>query len=244
MRPGEPLPWYHWDSWICFRGLIETDESASAMSLRPLKPLPRSQWGRGSQTFLDIVLCLKLPLWGKLCCWSFLKDSAVSMKPPNPLPRSHWTRWICFRGSRISCLNETMEAAPLVSLRLWKPLWHHGSLCENDYWLSIPLMGQCHEISDFSFFLSISAPIHGLVLLWKLPFWGNSMVLKYIQGFSGFNEKVYLRVWQIICSPFTLWAPSVKTLAMRWAILRIKEGLAYRNLNLIYFKKIFVRMSL
>jgi hypothetical protein len=43
--------------------------------------------------------------------------------------------------SGFSFLNTTAEADSAVYMRPWNPLWHRGSLLENDYWLSIPLKG-------------------------------------------------------------------------------------------------------
>jgi hypothetical protein len=44
-----------------------------------------------------------------------------------------------YRGSEFSDLTETAEAASTVSMSPPNPLWHRGSLRENNYWLSIPI---------------------------------------------------------------------------------------------------------
>jgi hypothetical protein len=106
LRPLNPLPQSHWHRWIRFRGLIETAESASTVSLRPRKP----NLFRRSFVLKTTFLCRNNVVD------IFFKDSAVSLKPPYSLPRSHWNHGICFRG-----LIETAEAASTVSLRPLKP---------------------------------------------------------------------------------------------------------------------------
>jgi hypothetical protein len=101
-----------------FHGLIETAESTSAVLLTPQNPLPQPHWDcRILQTFLDIVLCWKLPFCVKIMLLKFLKDSAVSLKPLKPLLQSHWSRRSRFHG-----LIETAESASAVSLTPRKQL--------------------------------------------------------------------------------------------------------------------------
>jgi hypothetical protein len=66
MRPLNPLPRSHWHRWIHFCGLIEAAESAFVVSLRPPNPLLQFHWDRGNQTFLEVVLWLKLLFFVKI----------------------------------------------------------------------------------------------------------------------------------------------------------------------------------
>jgi hypothetical protein len=111
-----------------FRGLIESTESASAISLTPLNLLPQSHWDcwirfrgfietaksasmvslrprkanifRRSFVLKTTSQCTKIWLLK-----FFLLDSAVSLKPLKPLPRFHWNH-----GSGLCGLIDTAEA--------------------------------------------------------------------------------------------------------------------------------------
>jgi hypothetical protein len=112
------IPRSHWACGSRFFSLIETAQSASAVSLKLLNPLPRSHWYCRSQKFLHIVLCWKLSYWGKIMLLKFFTQgfhglietaevaSAVSLKSRKLLPWSHWNCWIQFCS-----LNETVEAS-------------------------------------------------------------------------------------------------------------------------------------
>jgi hypothetical protein len=127
---SQRIPRSHWDRWIRFRGLIDTAESASAVSLRPLNLLPRFHWDRqirfrGLIEIVEAKLIIRsfvLVLWIPRSNWnhrsrfrgliataeaaSAAKAAfAVSLKPPNPLPRPY-----CNRGSGFCSLIETAEA--------------------------------------------------------------------------------------------------------------------------------------
>jgi hypothetical protein len=115
---SQRTPQSHGDRWILFRGLIDTAESASTVSLTPLNPLPRSHWNRGSQTFLDIVFVMKTTFLCKnnVVDIFFYRDSVVSFKPPKPLLRSHWNH-----GSRPFQTNISNFSAnsKTYAKRLW-----------------------------------------------------------------------------------------------------------------------------
>jgi hypothetical protein len=104
--------------------------------MRPQKRLPLFQWDRGilKKTSTTLFLHRKVVFSTKLRLKSLA--SAVSMRPRKQIRRSQRNR-----GSRFSGLNETAEADSAVSMRPRNPLWHGGSPCENEYWLSIPLKG-------------------------------------------------------------------------------------------------------
>jgi hypothetical protein len=123
------IPRSHWDRWIPVRGLIETTESASAASLRPLNLLPRPHWDCRicfcglietkpnfvlhsfvlKTTFLCENNVVKIFLNGfRRVIETAEAASAVSLKPPKRLPWSHWNRQSCFGG-----LIETAELRPL-----------------------------------------------------------------------------------------------------------------------------------
>jgi hypothetical protein len=180
---SQRIPRSHWDRWIRFCGLIGSAESASAVSLRPLNPLPWIQWDCESQTFLDIVLCCKLPFCVKIVLLKFFDGlrslietaeaaSAVSLKPPNPLP---WPHWNC--GSGFCCLILTAEADNFKRLYWfsWR-FWIHmrngfspwiRALGGVDWWKkprvenrdTVPLKGQCHEIFNPRFFFIKLSPL-------------------------------------------------------------------------------------
>jgi hypothetical protein len=102
----------HWEFWSCFRGLIETSESASAFSLKPLNPLPLWHWDRRirfrSQSLLLHSIVLKT---------TFLRKIMFFLR----IPWSHWNRRSCFCG-----LNETAKSASAFSLKLPNSLlWSH-----------------------------------------------------------------------------------------------------------------------
>jgi hypothetical protein len=67
--------------------LFETVESASAVSLKLLKPLPQSHWYSGSQTYKKM---LKITFLGRKYDLDVLiKASTVSSRLQNPLRWSH-----------------------------------------------------------------------------------------------------------------------------------------------------------
>jgi hypothetical protein len=93
----------YWDRWICFRGLIDTAESASTVSLRP----PNPNFYRHSFVLKKLPFCVKIMLlnffwilqshWNRQSLFCGLIEAAkaaskVSLKPPNLLPRPHWNR--------------------------------------------------------------------------------------------------------------------------------------------------------
>jgi hypothetical protein len=118
---SQMIPQSHWHRWIHFRGLIEATEPASAVSLRPPNPLPRSHWDRRSQSFFRHSFCWKLPFCVEIMVLKFFfMDSAVSFKSSKLLLRSHWSRRRHFR-----CLIETIESASAASLKpLKQTIWN------------------------------------------------------------------------------------------------------------------------
>jgi hypothetical protein len=151
MTPLKPFQWCHWNHWnfrpdphSCIRGVIDTEEIVSAVSMTPLKP----PW-----------------IWNEKYHWDFnhkhffaeLPISAVSMTPLKWFQRC----WIGFRG-----VNDTAE----IRMTLLKPkndfespyLILKRTSSKNISWVNIPILyistlkGPWHEIFDLWFFSPIN----------------------------------------------------------------------------------------